>query len=954
MKKLPLSLQYFLNRCCVLCTAGLSLFFLNCSVSQIGGGETENEAKVIVYMPDGLNRAVGTKVTIRSADDDEVYYEAMTDNAGEFEVPQTQNNHKFRVFFQKSDSFGDTLVAFQNSVFIDGLRHSVVDDTLQGSCIIRGVVAFPEIHNNRINRSKVKLNLLGTNKYAIADTAGMFSFYGVPNNSNYDLLVSPQEIPGYIDHYVNGILFPYNFQILVLDTIKLQFKGIPPVEIESLLYDSLSGKVKITWRRPPIENISYYHISRLPVGIISGEHKSIAAGSITNDTSFVDVLFSESENTYQHSLYDTSAYSYRYLVEVEDNSGNFSIKYYFPKDTVTVSSPLRFRTTTNSVLFDSTTKRPIVCATKGKTAAVVCTLTNKRHPLTSWCYKDGNDSLLKTVHLLNPSDLIVDTLFFKDTVSGIKTIRMEILDSAGQKRPFDTHSIQVEVSDVNISLSGLTVTPSILYAGNSFFIEAEVFSEGTGSTKENRFEISYYLDSIYLGSKLMKIQPGNRILCPFSVADSISSQFLFAGNHTVRAVVKLSDSIIEIDTTDNMLIKNVLASDIDLQLTSISHDPLHIFDGNRVVFSATIFNNGTTDYIPLDYAKVNFNVDDAYSSWYILSPTDTIKAKKSIVVKGVNNGNNLLWTAFPGKHTITAMLDSAKVITELNKENNLIRTVFSVDTFNISVEDFQATLSDSLVDLSYFAVIRKYGSFNAEHPNSLVEILPVSFFIGDTIDTTVYVSFKELMEKDSTHIKITKPIDLCVCERTDLYFKIKINSQNDILEKVYYDNESYNYLKKEEIYLNGEMDDLDGDSIYGWKHDAEAYITYQWDQPGERTSTSRTVSINNQDKTHGRWVFPINVKRVKYYIISYMAKGYNIESDSKQWPAISVGFDDTGFIIPLEQTGTFDWKSKCGILRVPEFTGSTNRHRIALNLGFSQDDGAKGIVYFDNVKMESY
>lgn len=954
MKKLSLTLQYFLNRCGILCTASLFLFFLNCSISQIGGGETENEAKVVVYMPDGLNRAAGATVTIRSADDDAVFYETMTDDAGEFEVPQTQNSHKFRVFFQKYDSGGDTLVAFQNSVFIDGHRHSIVDDTLQSSCVINGVVAFPEIHNNRINRSKVKLHLLGTNKYTMADTAGMFSFSGVPNNSNYDLLVSPQEIPGYFDQYVNGIVFPYNLQVLVLDTIKLQLKAIPPVEIESLIYDSLSGRVKITWRRSPIENVSYYHISRLPVGIISGEHKSIAAGSITDDTSFVDVLFSESENSYQHSLYDTSVYRYRYLVEVEDNSGNFSVKYYFPKDTVTVCSPLRFRTTISCVLFDSTTRNPILSATSGKNTAVVCTLTNMRYPVTSWCYKDENDSLLKTVQLSKPTDVIVDTLFFKDTVSGIKSVRIEILDSAGQKRPFDTHSIQIEVIDVNISLSNLTTTPSVLYAGNSFSIEAEVYSEATGIARENPFEISFYLDSLYLGSKLMKIQPGNRILCPFSVSDSTSLRLVVAGNHTVTAAVKLTDSIMELNTADNMLIKNVLVTDIDLQLTDISHDPLHIFDGNRVVFSATIFNNGTTDYIPLDYAKVTFNVDDAYSSWYILSPTDTIKAKNSIVVKGVNNVNNLMWTAFPGKHNLTVTLDSANVISELDKNNNCIRTIFNVDTFNIYVADFRAAISDSLVDLSYSAVIRRNGSFNTEHPNNWVENLPVSFFIGDTADETIYISFKELMEKDSVHIKITKFIDLCLCERTDLLCKIKINSQKEILEKDYSDNELSYLIKKEEVDLNGEMDELDGDSIYGWRPVAESGVTYRWDETGERISTSRTVSIYNLTKTWGRWIFPVNVKRGKYYIISYLAKGYNVEHDSKEWPAVSVGFNNTGFIVPLEKTGTFEWASKCGILRVPELTDHTNRHHISLNLGLFNDNGAKGVVHFDNVKMESY
>jgi hypothetical protein len=957
MKKLPLSLQYFLNYSSVLCITGLFLFFLNCSISQIGGGETENEAKVIVYMPDGLNRAAGARVTIRSADDDAVFYETETDDAGEFEVPQTQNSQKFRVFFQKSDSGGDTLVAFQNSVFIDGHRHSIVDDTLQGSCIIKGVVAFPEIHNNRINRSKVKIHLLGTNKYTMADTAGMFSFYGVPNNSYYDLLVSPQEIPGYFDQYVNGIVFPYNLQVLVLDTIKLQLKAIPPVEIESLIYDSLSGRVKITWRRSPIENVSYYHISRLPVGVISGEQRSIAAGSITDDTSFVDVLFSESENSYQHSLYDTSVHRYRYLVEVEDNSGNFSVKYYSPKDTVTVRSPLRFCTTVSSSLFDSTTWSPILSATKGKTAAVICALTNRRCPVISWCYKDGNDSLLRTVHLSRPSDFIIDTLFFKDTVSGIKPVRIEILDSTGQKRPFDTHSVPIEVSDVNISLSNLTTVPSILYAGNSFSIEAEVFSEATGIVRENRVEISYYFDSLYLGSKSMKIQPGNRILCQFSVDDSTSLRTVVAGNHTVTASVKLTDSISELNTADNMLIKNFFATDIDLQLINISHDPLHIFDGNRVVFSATIFNNGTTDYIPLEYAKVIFNVDDAYYSWYILSPTDTIKAKKSIVVKGINNGNNLMWTAFPGKHNLTVMLDSANVISELDKENNRIRTIFSVDTFNIYVEDFRAAISDSLADLSYSAVIRRNGSFNTEHPNSSVENLPVTFLVGDTVDTAVYISFKELMEKDSVHVKVTQPINLCSCERTDLLCKIKINSQKEILEKEYSDNELSYLIKKEEVDLNGEMDEWDGDSIYGWRPVAENSVIYRWDEPGERISTSRTISINNQIKTYGRWIFPVNVRRGKYYIISYLAKGYNIEHDSKDWPPVSVGFNSTGFLVPLEQTGTFGWTSKCGILRVPELTDHTNRLYIALNLGFlalGVNHGAKGIVHFDNVKMESY
>ncbi len=435
-----------------------TFFFLHCSSSSsVTGGETRNERTITAYLPDGKTKAANTLVTIGSTENDSIYFKSYTDSLGEVEIPRL-NEGKYSIYFEKQITDSTSVVANQCSVSISKTKHDVKDDTLKVPGLIKGVVQLPIYDNSPENLRKIAVHILGTLKSANVDSKGEFELTNIAIGPNYDLKVVPKS-SGYTDKYINGITFPKNSSIMILDTIKFNLDSLAPIEIKKLEYDSLQGVVKISWNPPPKTDIRYYTVYRLPMNNSQEVFLPLAVGS-TTDTFFLDSVFSLTGNHFQRSLLDTNYYKYSYRIEVVNGRGEKNVEYFYLKDTITVWSPRRYQTLFSYSLFDSLTKTQIFTAVKGRTFGVVFNLKNDFVLIKMRRYKSSNDSITKQISGEYPLKQLSDTLYFKFSDPGKILITSETLDSNKFRLSLD--SVQVNIYDVNLSITAVTTYPSIL------------------------------------------------------------------------------------------------------------------------------------------------------------------------------------------------------------------------------------------------------------------------------------------------------------------------------------------------------------------------------------------------------------------------------------------------------------------------------------------------------------
>lgn len=255
------------------------------------------------------------------------------------------------------------------------------------------------------------------------------------------------------------------------------------------------------------------------------------------------------------------------------------------------------------------------------------------------------------------------------------------------------------------------------------------------------------------------------------------------------------------------------------------------------------------------------------------------------------------------------------------------------------------------------AVIIRNGSVPGAYSNTKIDPIAFDFTINNSFDTTIFIALDTLLANDSIKIVFTRPIDICNYTYDELTFKADINSQKHLLETTFNDNHSTSSVYKQSIYVNGNMENGEEDTIFGWKAvvDSGQNVRFRWDRPGERISTSRTISISSIGITHAEWVHPVNVQRGKTYIVSGWVRGDNIDQKDTLWPSISIGFEGTGFLCPIRKTGSFGWTYFCSTIKASDVLTD---FALACRLGFysigTQDNGASGTVTFDDIKLETY
>ncbi|MDG5814285.1 hypothetical protein QA601_04295 [Chitinispirillales bacterium ANBcel5] len=925
---------------------------IQCNLPTDAGGETINERTVVVYLNEGRNLAPDTDITIGSTLNDSVIYTGLTNKKGEFVVPKL-NSGLYAVFFEKQKNGKDTLVAFQNSVFISPDKHSLENDTLRNPGVIGGVIQFPEYDNTPENLRRITVHILGTIRNSNVGADGSFLLTNVAPGSQYNIKINPNRA-GYTTQFLNDIVLPLDKNERILDTIYLKLDSIAPVEIKGLSYDSLNGVVQISWN-PALERISYYEIFRYSINKSTDQLEHVK--SYSRDTVFSDTLFSLTENEIKMDLDDTSVVKLEYRVEAVNERGERSIFYFNKEDTISVRSPWPYRSTFTSSLIDSATGQSISRPTVNRTAGFTYTIENEKHPF-------------KKVRLLSAMDTVAidfdsavtvfsDTLYLNRSRPGEEYIIVEVYDSLGNRRIFCGHTTSITTSDLNYFIADFVSEPKNLIIGEPIGASGEIGYETLMLHDHDTLSVTLYLDDKQIGYKdisLNAVSPARRIPFTFDPSETESAIISSPGTYELKLIVKNSLSVFETDTSDNVQVIEIEVTDLDLKISRVVCDPQFPFDGDRIRCGAWIRNDGTSDFENNFHSKVKFEINrNEIPSGYFYNE---LKSGDSVLVWSSDfGGEAMIWRAKNSPFTISASLILNDDVPNRDTATTSKSLKVDVSDFNLKLENFDANLSSDMTAMHYSALVRSEGLFSKDHPNFAVDSFPLSFYIEDELDTMILISLDELLQEQRLEISVSKEICICDFDLNTINFRAVLNPDTALKEITYDDNSKNAVLLRRAFDINGNFDRLDQEgNIDGWIDTVvNGVASLRHNRNGLRTAYSRTVSIVSYGGGHAVWKHPIDITPTKTYKVSGWVLRDNIDQDSSEWPPVSIGFYGTGHILAIPETGSHDWTYFCGLI-TPD--GLVGRYYISCNLGFdrigSNENNASGRVSFDDIRVEYY
>jgi len=170
-------------------SVAVAIIAMSCSgASNVAGTEVGNEFIVMtVFLPDGTTPAANTTVEIYSSDDSShiPVQSTSTDDNGVYQLSEDLTEGVFYNIWTMSD----TLVSFQDSVFISEGKCNAINDTLSLSRTISG---FVDVQGSS-DTGTVTVHLLGSPIKAVVDTNGHYTLPNVASGDYTVLCVSTSE-----------------------------------------------------------------------------------------------------------------------------------------------------------------------------------------------------------------------------------------------------------------------------------------------------------------------------------------------------------------------------------------------------------------------------------------------------------------------------------------------------------------------------------------------------------------------------------------------------------------------------------------------------------------------------------------------------------------------------------------------------------------------------------------
>jgi hypothetical protein len=581
------------------------LFCIECSSPDSGskaiaGSETINERTAVVYMPDGITRAVNADVSISLSRKESVLFTGTTDVSGTYKIPLLSNNF-YSISIEKKISDKVTLVSFQDSVYISSDIQTVKNDTLRKPCEFTGYIKLQTFDQSSKNNIRIFVQVLGTSKFTNVDSTGKFILRNLAMGTVYNLKIT-SGIQGYSDYYPE-IIAP-SIDSTFSDTFNLPYSGIPPVTITELSYQPLSGTTKIVWNPANVDNLFGYRVYRYSITNVDS-----TAGFVvfTRDTAITDTIYSSGTGSNHYPITNMSNLQLAYRICAVTQRGEESAFYLNPHDMIQATSPLVNKMKTTWTLYDSITNKILSSAAINKTVAINVSGVNQFLPVNSVEYVNVSDSsVIAREKLATPVSDYKGVLYMKWNSPGVKKIIIKYADNAGLSSSYNFDTITVVITDYNLSMESLLTIPEETVISKPFSARMVVRNIGTTALLNASIPVTLKIDStVQVREKrfVQEFKPGDTISINISPS---AIKPPGPGMHVLTAIVDDSNAIHESNESDNEKSRTIDYKDVDLSIGALFFDSSVIMDGDRVVCGAYIKNNGKTDYKTTFNTRVDF------------------------------------------------------------------------------------------------------------------------------------------------------------------------------------------------------------------------------------------------------------------------------------------------------------------------------------------------------------
>ena len=243
-------------------------------------------------------------------------------------------------------------------------------------------------------------------------------------------------------------------------------------------------------------------------------------------------------------------------------------------------------------------------------------------------------------------------------VPGIHSVRVlaDEYDAIAEPNEADNELIQPlpEVFAADLQVTDVQASPAEPFDGQAVTLTATVANAAPAAETLRDFVVRFEVDGQYVGQQTVwgGLEPGET--AQVSVGWTAG-----AGSHTVTAVVDAYGAVTEADENNNTRDAAVNVPAPDLRAVSVTWTPeTGLRESEPVTFSATVRNEGD----PTTRAfVVRFDVDGA-------------EIGRQTVAGGLAAGGQVVltqaWTATPGEHTVTVVVDATAAVTESDEDNN--------------------------------------------------------------------------------------------------------------------------------------------------------------------------------------------------------------------------------------------------------------------------------------------
>ena len=267
------------------------------------------------------------------------------------------------------------------------------------------------------------------------------------------------------------------------------------------------------------------------------------------------------------------------------------------------------------------------------------------------CYVDSTILASKSISALD-AGIMATAIFTWQATQGTHTIRA-IADASGiitetdETNNTDTYSLTTLAPDLIVQ--SITWSPSNPSGGDS--VVFSIVIKNQGNIQSRYTNVNFFIDANSRGTQdVAAINPGASLTKTYTWT-------ALTGQHTLRAVVDVTDNNKESDETNNELTVTFATGSLDLAFQAVTWSPQNPSKYDTVTCNATVINYGQ-------------GRADVWSLAYFIDGTLKPTIQGTPLEAGATVNITLSWQTLEDKHDIRIILDYYNNLNEINENNN--------------------------------------------------------------------------------------------------------------------------------------------------------------------------------------------------------------------------------------------------------------------------------------------